>query len=141
MQRKFRKNTQIMKKSIKTNREQHAELRKRFGVTTQMVWYSLNYVKNSPKAAEIRKAAIELGGVYSEEAFIPTCRIEETPDGFRQIFADEVILTINLKKSCAEISHHGEPVINVDKISMAGWGALSMQAQMLGQEGRFEIPV
>lgn len=130
-----------MRKSIKTNRALHATLRKRFGVTSQMVYYSLNYIKNSEKAAEIRRVALDMGGVYTEEDFIPTCHIEEVPGGIRQIFADEVVLEINFKKSTAEIRHHGDPVLKVDKISLDGWASLAMQAQQLGLEGRFEIPV
>ena len=130
-----------MRKSIRTNKATHTALRKRFGVSSQMVWYALNYVKGGAKAAEIRRVALDLGGAYSEENFIPVCRIEETPEGFRQIFADEVVLTINIKKSSAEISHHGEQVIKVEKISLDGWGSLAMQAQNLAMEGIFEIPV
>ena len=130
-----------MTRSIRTNKAIHAALRKRFGVTSQMIWYSLHYVKNGPASVRIRRAAIEMGGVYAEENFIPTCRIEETPEGFRQIFADEVVLAINLKKSLAEISHHGDQVFKVEKISLDGWGPLAMQAQKLAIEGMFEIPV
>lgn len=130
-----------MMKSIRTNKAIHAALRKRFGVTSQMIWYSLHYVKNGPASVKIRRAAIEMGGVYAEENFIPTCRIEEIPEGFRQVFADGVVLVINTKKSCAEISHHGEQVLKVNKISLDGWGALAMQAQQLGVNGMFEIPV
>ena len=130
-----------MMKSIRTNKAIHAALRKSFGVTSQMIWYSLHYVKNGPASVKIRRAAIEMGGVYAEENFIPTCRIEEIPEGFRQVFADGVVLVINTKKGCAEISHYGEQVLKVNKISLDGWGALAMQAQQLGVNGMFEIPV
>lgn len=130
-----------MRKSIKTNRALHATLRKRFGVTSQMVYYSLNYIQNGKKAAEIRRVALDLGGVYVEEDFIPTCTIEDIPGGIRQIFADEVVLEMNFKKSVAEIRHHGESVLKVDHVTLDGWGSLAMQAQQLGLEGRFEIPV
>ena len=130
-----------MMKSIRTTRAQHTCLRKRFGVTSQMVWYALHYLKNSPKAVEIRKAAIDLGGIYHEEEFTPTCRIEETPEGFRQIFADEVVLEVIITKSLAKISHHGEPILSVRDVTLDGWANLALQAQNLGLEGRFEIPV
>lgn len=130
-----------MKKSIKIKRGLTDRISEAYDVSHQMVWYALNFVKNGPKAEAIRRAALELGGVYVESGFVPTCRIEETKDGFRQIFADEVVLTINVKSSTAQISHRGEEVVYVDNVTLDGWGALAIQAQQLGSEGRLEIPV
>ena len=40
-----------------------------------------------------------------------------------------------------QISHRGEEVVYVDNVTLDGWGALAIQAQQLGSEGRLEIPV
>lgn len=130
-----------MKKSIKIRQGVTPRLAEAYDVSPQFVWYALNFIKNGPKAEAIRRAALELGGVYVESGFVPTCRIEETRHGFRQIFADDVVLSVNLQASTAEISHHGELVLRIDDVTLDTWGPLAMEAQQLGLEGRFSIPV
>lgn len=129
-----------MKKQIKVRRGLLDKIAETYEVSKTMAWCSLNFIKNGPKAEAIRRVALDLGGVYVESGFVPTCRIEETREGFRQIFADEVVLSINLKDSSAEISHHGEKVLHVDDVTLDAWGPLALQAQQLGLEGRLEIP-
>ena len=130
-----------MKKSIKVRPDLTGRLAKSYDVTPQFVWYALNFVKNGEKASAIRRVALELGGVYVESGFVPTCSIEQTKDGFRQIFADDVVLTINLHSSTAEISHRGELLQHVDDVTLDAWGALAMEAQQLGLLGRLANPV
>lgn len=89
---------------------------------------------------KIRKAALEMGGVYVESNFVPTCQFEKTPTGFQQIFADDVRLIVDVKASTAEITHRGKSVARVDEVTLDAWGALAMEAQNLGLNGRTEIP-
>ncbi len=130
-----------MNKYIKIERGRTPQLAEQFGVSNQYVWYALHYVKNGPRAVEIRKAALETGGVYVESNFVPTCRCEKTPTGFQQIFADDVRLIVDVKASTAEITHRGKSVARVDEVTLDAWGALAMEAQQLGQTGRIAIPV
>lgn len=129
-----------MKKIIKVNQGLMPRLAEAYGVSPQFVWYALNYVKNGKKADAIRRAALDQGGVYIEAGFVPTCSIEETPEGFRQIYADGVVLTVNIPQSSVEICHHGEQVLKVNDVTLDALGALAMEAQRLGLEGRLSIP-
>ncbi len=124
-----------MRKSIKISRDGRQELRDKFQVSDQMIWYALNFVKNGPASVRIRREALRIGGIYTEEDFVPTCRFELQPDGFRQTFADDVILQVDTKKSVAKILHHGQEVVNVDEITLDSWSALAMQAQQLSIDG------
>jgi hypothetical protein len=124
-----------MRKSIKISSEGRQELREKFQVSDQMIGYALNYVKNGPAAVRIRQEALRLGGVYVEEHFVPTCRFEQLPDGFRQIFAGDVVLQVDVKKSTAKISRRGEEIESIDEITLDSWAALAMQAQQLSIDG------
>ena len=130
-----------MNKYIRIQRGQTPVLAAEFGVSKQYVWYALHYVKNGPTAVKIRKAALEMGGVYVESNFVPTCQFEKTATGFQQIFADDVRLIVDVKASTAEITHRGKSVARVDEVTLDAWGALAMEAQQLGQTGRIAIPV
>ena len=129
-----------MNKYIKIERGQKPILADRFSVSKQYIWYALHYVKNGPTAVKIRKAALEMGGVYVESNFVPTCQFEKTAPGFQQIFADDVRLTVDVMASTAEITHRGKSVARVDEVTLDAWGALAMEAQNLGLNGRTEIP-
>ena len=129
-----------MNKYIRIQRGQTPVLAAEFSVSKQYVWYALHYVKNGPTAVKIRKAALEMGGVYVESNFVPTCQFEKTPTGFQQIFADDVRLIVDVKASTAEITHRGKSVARVDEITLDAWGALAMEAQSLGLQGRINIP-
>ena len=129
-----------MNKYIKIERGQKSLLADQFRVSKQYIWYALHYVKNGPTAVKIRKAALEIGGVYVESNCVPTCQFEKTPTGFQQIFADDVRLIVDVKASTAEITHRGKSVARVDEITLDAWGALAMEAQSLGLQGRINIP-
>jgi len=129
-----------MNKYIKIERGQKPILADRFSVSKQYIWYALHYVKNGPTAVKIRKAALDMGGVYVESNFVPTYQFEKTPTGFQQIFADDVRLIVDVKASTAEITHRGKSVARVDEVTLDAWGALAMEAQNLGLNGRTEIP-
>lgn len=130
-----------MKKSIKVKPDLTGRLAEAYDVTPQFVAYALNFARNGEKAEAIRRVALELGGVYVESGFVPTCSIEQTKGGFRQIFADNVVLSINLHYSTADIFHRGELVRHVEDVTLDAWGALAMEAQQLGLNGRLAIPV
>ena len=128
-----------MKKSIKVKPALIDRLVDVYDVSQQFVYYALSFDRNGEKAEAIRRAALQLGGVYVEEGFVPTCSIERTKDGFRQIFADEVVLTVNMKDSSAELTHHGDLVHSANNVTLDDWTILAMKAQELGQEGRLSI--
>lgn len=140
--RKGEKNTQKkqMKKSIKVKPALEKRLEDVYEVSQQFVSYALSFQRHGAIAAAIRRAALQLGGVYVEEGFVPTCSIERTKDGFRQIFADEVVLTVNMKDSSAELTHRGALVHSAINVTLDDWTILAMKAQELGQEGRLSIP-
>lgn len=129
-----------MKKSIKVKPALIDRLVDVYDVSQQFVYYALSFDRNGEKAEAIRRAALQLGGVYVEEGFVPTCSIERTKDGFRQIFADEVVLTVNMKDSSAELTHRGALVHSAINVTLDDWTILAMKAQEIGQEGRLSIP-
>lgn len=53
-------------KKIKVRKEVTDELAKMFGVSGRAVYYALNYVSKSPRADQIREAAIKMGGKMYE---------------------------------------------------------------------------
>lgn len=129
-----------MRKSIKVKPALTGRLAESYDVTPQFVFYALNFARNGEKAEAIRRAAIQLGGVYIEEGFVPTCSIEKTKDGFRQTFLDEVVLTVNIKNSSAELTHHGVLEAKAIDMTLDDWTYLTMKAQQLGLDGRLSIP-
>jgi len=129
-----------MKKSIKVKPALIDRLVDVYDVSQQFVYYALSFDRNGEKAEAIRRAALQLGGVYVEEGFVPTCSIERTRDGFRQIFADDVVLNINLKDSSAELTHRGVIVHSAINVTLDDWTILAMKAQQLGQDCRLSIP-
>ncbi len=130
----------MKKKSIKVKASLAERLASVYDVSQPFVWYALNFERNGEKAEAIRRAALQLGGVYVEEGFVPTCSIERIKDGFRQIFADEVVLTVNMKDSSAELTHRGVIVHSAINVTLDDWTILAMKAQEIGLEGRLSIP-
>jgi hypothetical protein len=130
-----------MRKSIKVKPALTGRLADVYDVTPQFVFYALNFARNGEKAEAIRRAALQLGGAYIQEGFVPTCSIEKTKEGFRQVFADDVVLTVNMKDSTAELTHRGEIVHSAINVTLDDWTILAMKAQQLGQDGRLSIPV
>lgn len=129
-----------MKKSIKVKPALEKRLEEVYDVSQQFVSYALSFQRHGEKAEAIRRAALQLGGAYIQEGFVPTCSIERTKEGFRQIFADDVVLIVNMKDSSAELTHHGDLVHSANNVTLDDWTILAMKAQELGQEGRLSIP-
>ena len=74
-----------MKKSIKVKPALEKRLEEVYDVSQQFVSYALSFQRHGEKAEAIRRAALQLGGAYIQEGFVPTCSIERTKEGFRQI--------------------------------------------------------
>ena len=122
-----------MRKSIKINPEARHLLEKSFGVSHQYIWYALNYVKNGPSCERIRKAALDLGGVYSSSDFMPNCRVSHLGDKVIQDFGADVILTINRKTGEVSISDNGNTVAFMYDVNIDGWAAMAEMAQKIAR--------
>lgn len=118
-----------MRKSIKIDPESRKKLEETFGVTQQFVWYALNYVKNGPSSERIRQAALDLGGIYVTERYVPNCRTVFTADEIVQDYGATVILIVNRRSGDLSISEDGEVVETVKGADLYGWAAMAEKAQ------------
>lgn len=63
----YKKKMDMVKKIILTDREAQRKILDTFGVTRMSLSYALNYKRNSDKCKQMRKMAMELGGILLEE--------------------------------------------------------------------------
>mgnify|MGYP001771232154 CR=1 FL=1 len=63
----IKKKMDMVKKIILTDREAQRKILDTFGVTRMSLSYALNYKRNSDKCKQMRKMAMELGGILLEE--------------------------------------------------------------------------
>lgn len=122
-----------MKKVIRVTSEQRKALVRRFRCHDNFIWMSLAYVKNGPRSREIRQAALDLGGVYTEERFTPNCRTEFSGSEIRQSFPGGVTVVIDKTTGDARLLDHGKVVDRIEDLDMDGWSGLVYTAQKMGQ--------
>lgn len=120
-----------MLKSIKVSPATRRVLEKTYGVSHQYIWYALNYVKNGPSAERIRKAALDLGGVFTSSDFTPNCRVSHADNKIVQDFGGDVILTINRKTGELSVSDNGNTVASMYDVNIDGWAAMAKMAQKI----------
>jgi len=123
-----------MRKSIKITVEARLALQKAFDCSQQYIWYVLNYVKNGKTASAIRKAALELGGVYTSRSYTPNCHISHIGSDVIQDFGEDIILTINRKTGAAAISDKGRTVATVSNVNLDGWAAMAEMAERIARD-------
>lgn len=122
-----------MRKSIKVNTEISRKLLEMFGVSHQYIWNSLNYVKNGPSAIRIRKAALDMGGVYVKKDFIPNCLTSFTPEKVIQEFAGDVVITIDRRTGNLSLTASGEELESIEHVDIDGWSAMAEKAQTMAR--------
>lgn len=98
------------------------------------VWAALNYLTNSDRAKDVRKYALEHGGVIVEKDFTPNCETSHTVDEIIQTFAGGVQVRLSKKDSHALILVDGKEEESYDSVSFTAWGNLLRHAQDLSEE-------
>lgn len=129
-----------MRKYITAPDQVKKELEKRYGVTRRSVDRALNFTLNSNKCDAIRRSAIELGGEFCEEDFVPNCRTSYVNGSLVQAFPGNVVLTIRRKDSFAILSVDGKTKYTYESVTVDGWGNILAEAQKLSEERFFEKP-
>lgn len=126
-----------MKKYIKVSTEVRNVLMKKYNVTRQTIWEACYFISGGKRPDAIRKDALEMGGRYFEENFMPNCTFRRTADGFIQEFAAGVVLTAT--GSDIVITQNGKIKAEFDSVMAPGWGAICEQAQKLAETGMLDM--
>jgi hypothetical protein len=121
-----------MKRCIRIPAGARKELERRFGVSDTFVYDALAYKQNGDTAQRIRQAAVEMGGLYIDPDFVPSCKTEYLDGQIRQTFSCGVVLTIDRSTGKAVITVGDEVVRREDEpVRMSRWNILAQEAQQL----------
>lgn len=121
-----------MKRCIRIQASARKELERHFNVSDTFVYDALAYKQNGETARKIRQAAVEMGGLYIDPDFVPSCRTEYLEGQIRQTFAAGVVLTIDRQTGLAVITVGDEEVRRTDEpVKMSQWNILAQEAQQL----------
>lgn len=132
------KSTQYnMRRFIRISSETRDQIMKKYDVTRQTVWEALSYISRGKRPDAIRKDALEMGGRYYEEDFIPQCSFRRTEDGWIQKFASGVLVTV--VGSDVVISKGRKMVAEFENVTMDGYSNILVQAQQLAEKGMLEF--
>lgn len=126
-----------MKKFIKVSPEVRDELCAKYGVSKMTIWEALSFITRNKRGQAIRKDALERGGRYFEEDFVPQCSFHRTPDGWTQKFAGGVLVTV--AGSDVVITKGLDKVASFEEVTMDGFSNILAQAQQLAEKGMMEI--
>lgn len=132
------KSTQYnMRRFIRVSTETRDQIMKKYGVTRQTVWEALSYISKGKRPDSIRKDALEMGGRYYEEDFMPQCSFRRTEDGWIQKFASGILVTV--VGSDVVISKGRKMVAEFENVTMDGYSNILVQAQQLAEKGMLEF--
>ena len=132
------KSTQYnMRRFIRVSTETRDQIMKKYGVTRQTVWEALSYISKGKRPDSIRKDALEMGGRYYEEDFMPQCSFRRTEDGWIQKFASGVLVTV--VGSDVVISKGRKMVAEFENVTMDGYSNILVFAQNLAEAGKLEF--
>lgn len=138
VEKKRNKSTQYnMRRFIRVSSETRDQIMKKYDVTRQTVWEALSYISRGKRPDAIRKDALEMGGRYYEEDFMPQCSFRRTEDGWIQKFASGVLVTV---VGCDVVISKGRKMVaEFENVTMDGYSNILVQAQQLAEKGMLEF--
>lgn len=129
---------------IDLSKEKKALLARRHKTSKVTVWSALNYQTNSTLARQIRREALEMGGVETESVkapfgFLPTCTTQFEHENNRvtkctHTFSSGVTVTLDHRANAAEIRHKGHLVKRFKNPKLEDWTQIQFTAQNLSDE-------
>lgn len=125
-----------MRRYISIDAETRQTLMNKYGVTKQTIWEACSFITRNKRGDNIRRDAMDMGGVYKEEDFIPNCRTSFESDGMHQRFATgvEVVLHEN-RMSILVPGGFDEHYYDVD---LESWGNILEKAQRIAEERKLK---
>ena len=126
-----------MRRYIRVSPETRDQIMGKYGVTRQTVWEALSYISRGKRPDAIRKDALEMGGRYYEEDFMPQCSFHRTEDGWIQKFASGVLVTV--AGGDVVISKGRKMVAEFEGVTMDAYSNILAQAQQLAERGKLEF--
>ena len=132
------KSTQYnMRRFIRVSSETRDQIMRKYDVTRQTVWEALSYISRGKRPDAIRKDALEMGGRYYEDDFMPQCSFRRTEDGWIQKFASGVLVTV---VGCDVVISKGRKMVaEFENVTMDGYSNILVQAQQLAEKGMLEF--
>ena len=129
-----------MRKYISISTETRRALMKKYNVTSRTIWEACSFITRNKRGNNIRRDAMDMGGRYIEENFIPNCRTEFLGSGgIRQIFPARV--EVLLEGGTAVIAKNDKEQERYENVTLDGWGNILERAQSLSETGMFETVV
>lgn len=129
-----------MRKYISINAETRKHLMKKYQVTSQTIWEACSFITRNKRGNDIRKDALDMGGRYIEENFVPNCRTEFLGSGgIRQIFPARV--EVVLEGGTAVITKNDKEQERYENVTLDCWGNILERAQHLSETGMFEVVI
>ena len=129
-----------MRKYITISTETRRALMKKYNVTSRTIWEACSFITRNKRGNDIRRDAMDMGGRYIEENFIPNCRTEFLGSGgIRQTFPARV--EVFLEGGTAVIRKNDKDLERYDNVTLDGWGNILERAQHLSETGMFEVVI
>ena len=126
-----------MRKYIRVSPETRDKIMAKYGVSRMAVWEALSFISRGKRPDAMRKDALEMGGRYFEEDFMPQCSFSRTSDGWVQKFVGGVLVTV--VGSDVVISKGRDKVASFEGVTMDGYSNILAQAQQMAEKGMLEF--
>ena len=112
------------------------ELSKTFSSSRHELNRALTYAINSPRAKELRAAALERGGLIYTAVVAPSGYMPDVetrfPMGYMvQSFGDRVVLSLNRATNVATLSVDGAEVASFNDMNLGTWGSVLYSMQQM----------
>ena len=119
-----------MRTYIKVNAELRNDLMSIFSLSRMSIWKALNGLTNSEKSNQVRQYAIDHGGRYVREDFVPACKTVHHEDGsFIQQFAGGVSVQVTPKEALVTIIRDEVELESFKDATLNDWGNILRLAQ------------
>lgn len=125
-----------MRRYISVSTETRRALMKKYKVSNRTIWEACSFITRNKRGDSIRHDAMDMGGIYKEEDFIPNCRTSFEADGMHQRFATgvEVVLHEN-RMSILVPGRMDEHYYDID---LQSWGNILAKAQQISEERKLK---
>lgn len=121
-----------MRRYISVSTEVRRELMGKYKVSNRTIWEACSFITKNKRGNNIRHDAMQMGGLYKEENFIPNCRTEFRADGMHQRFATGVEVVLHGKT--LSIIVPGKDPEHYQDVDICSWGNVLERAQRIAEE-------
>lgn len=121
-----------MRRYISVNAEAREALMEKYRVSKVTIWEACSFITKNRRSDNIRRDAMEMGGIYKEEDFIPNCETTFVKGGMVQRFATGVEVVTSGKTM--QLVVPGSVPQKYKNVDILAWSNILERAQSIAEE-------